>query len=188
MENTTEFVLPVLGKPEKPKKQPKKQPKQILEERARLPRTNRTIKCAFCASEKILNPDQYQALFDYWGNEEKIEREFMCKECEVSQKENPILFWAQHGELFINLTKKIRAAFEIYNASIRTNEHIIVLQNMVNSFLIECTIDTRLAEYGTEPAANGFTVKTLKLNNMPFIGTVTLHPYDQPSNRVKFNQ
>lgn len=187
MENITDFVLPVLDKPEKQKKQ-KKQPKQILEERPRLPRTNRTIKCAFCSSEKILNPDQYQGLFDYWGNEEKIEREFMCKDCDVAQKENPILFGAKHGELFINLTKKIRAAFEVFNSSTRTNEHIVALQNMVNSFLSEVKIDTRSAEYGTEPAPNGFIVKTLKLNNMPFIGTITLHPYEQPINRIRFNQ
>ena len=185
MENTTEFVLPVIEKTKRQKKQP---PKQILEERPRLPRTNRTIKCAFCASEKILNPDQYQSLFDYWGNEEKIEREFMCKDCDVAMKDNPILFWAKHSELLPALARKIRAAFEVFNSSIRDNENTVVLQNMVNSFLGEVKIDTRLAEYGTEPAANGFTVKTLKLNNMHFIGTVTLYPYEQPSNRIRFNQ
>jgi hypothetical protein len=185
MENTTDFVLPVIEKTRKPKKQP---PKQILEERPRLPRTNRTIKCAFCASEKILNPDQYQALFDYWGNEEKIEREFMCKDCDVAMKDNPILFWAKYSELLPALARKIRAAFEVFNSSTKGNENTVVLQNMVNSFLGEVKIDTRLAEYGTEPAPNGFTVKNLKLNNMPFIGTVTLYPYEQPSNRIRFNQ
>jgi len=183
LENTTEFVVPEM---KQRKRKEKKEPKQILEERPRLTRTNRTIPCAFCATEKILNPDQYQARFDYWGDEEKLAREFMCKDCEVSMKENQFKFWAKHGELFQTLTRKIKAAFEVFNASNRGNPETVTLQNMVNSFLGEAFIDPRTVEYGTEPAARGFLVKTLKLRNLPFIGTLTLQPYESVNNRLKF--
>lgn len=184
MENTNEFIVPeTITKPRKKKE--KIEPKQILEERPRLTRTNRTIPCAYCSTEKILNPDQYQSMFDYWGNEEKIAREFMCKDCEVSMKENPIKFWAKHGELLPTLTRKVRAAFEVFNSSARGNNEIVTLQNMINSFLGEVFIDPRLAEYGTEPAARGFLVKTLKLKTLPFIGNITIQPYESSNNRFK---
>jgi len=57
---------------------------------------------------------------------------------------------------------------------------------MVNSFLGEAFIDPRTVEYGTEPAARGFLVKTLKLRNLPFIGTLTLQPYESVNSRLKF--
>jgi len=188
MEKTNEFILPDMSKIKKKKIKPATEPtKLIVEERERLPRTNRTIKCAFCSTEKILNPDQYQSLYDYWGNEDKIQREFMCKDCDIEQKTNPVLFGMKYSELLPTLTRKIRAAFEVYNASNKDNADIVALQNMVNAFLGECHIDTRSAEYGTEPAPRGFTVKTLKLNHFPFIGNITLYPYETTQNRVRFN-
>ena len=161
--------------------------KEIIDERPRLPRTNRTIKCAYCGTEKILNPDQYQALYDYWGSEDKISREFMCKDCEMDAKHNPFKFWAKYGEAFQTLSRKIRAAFEVFNSSLKNNEDIIALQNMINSFLNENYIDIKNVEYGTEPAPNNkFTVKTLKLKTIPFIGTLTIQPYETTNNRLNF--
>ena len=188
-ENTTDFVVPEMETVKKRKT--KQQTKQILEERPRLPRTNRTIPCAFCTTDKILNPDQYQALLDYWGNEEKIAREFMCKDCEVAMKDNPFKFWARHGDLLHALTRKLRAAFEVFNATNRGTSDVISLQNMVNSFLGEAFINNSLVEYITEPQPipqnpRAFFVKALKIRNMPFIGTTTLQPYEPVNSRLKF--
>lgn len=188
MENTSEFIVPIIANKKAKKVAVKKPTKEIIEERARLPRTNRTIPCVFCHQEKTLNPDQYQARYDYWGDEDKLQREFQCKECEMLAKANPVRFGLEHGELLLNLTRKIRAAFEVFNASSRGNDDVIALQNMVNSFLSEVHIDTRSAVYGTEPfGQNQITAKTLKINNIPFVGTITLQPYEHTEYRVKFN-
>jgi hypothetical protein len=187
MENITTFIVPDIANTKAKKVAKKKPTKEIIEERARLPRTNRTIPCAFCHQDKTLNPDQYQARYDFWGDEDKLQREFQCKECDMSAKTNPVRFWLEHSELLYLLTRKVRAAFEVFNASSRGNDDVVALQNMVNSFLSEVHIDPRLAVYGTEPfAQNKITVKTLKLNNIPFVGTITLQPYENTEHRIKF--
>ena len=69
-----------------------------------LSKVNRPMNCIFCETERILNPQQYQAYYDYWGDEDKIKRNFVCKPCEVKQNDNPFLFWLTNHEMVKRLT------------------------------------------------------------------------------------
>ena len=85
MENIKSIILPDF---KAKKTRSKKEPTKILIEKESLSRTNRTLICKYCESDRILNPDQYQSLFDLHGSEEKVNEEFQCKPCEMNMKNN----------------------------------------------------------------------------------------------------
>lgn len=174
MENINTIDLPVLQK-----KPGRKQKNKIIEKEV-LPRTNRDLSCIYCESEKILNPDQYQALFDLYGSEEKIKDEFYCKPCEMQMKKNPFSFWTIYSDHYKNLIKNLRTAFDIYKTSSRSLADANALQNMSLSFLKECKIKEPNFEFiikDTVPV--GMWIKSV-----PFVGDVKLDVYETKSNRI----
>jgi hypothetical protein len=189
MENKTDIQLPDLPKiKEKPTQAKKTAAKKatLLEERERLPRSNRTIKCAYCSVEKILNPDQYQAYYDFLGSEEKIEREFMCKDCEMESKRNPIKFWYKHGELLQEMSKHIRIAFDMFNRSSKGNAEFNSMRSMVLFHTKEALIDDTNVEFVARQLPNGFPeFHSLKLHKIPHVGTLTIKAYEDKKNRIE---
>lgn len=191
MENTTDIKIPEGFTPPpvedttvKPKFNPinnlkggkKLKENEIMDERPRLPRTNRTVKCIFCDEEKILNPDQYQSYYDYWGDEDKIVKNFSCKPCEMKQKENPIKFWYLNSNESKRLVRNIKTAFDLYRASEKRKEDILVLQRMCDHFLaVESFCDRRVFEF----VAENQLPEAIKIKNIPLVGDIILKPYDE---------
>jgi hypothetical protein len=181
--------------PEIPPIQQEYDPEQIIEEhrpkhnpadnlkkyreKKKLSKVNRELDCPFCGEKRILNPNQYQSYYDYWGDEDKIKRNFICKPCEVKQNENPFLFWLQHHESTRKANRALKAVFELYKSSRRTQEDILALQNMTVNVMSEYKIDPTNIEFITEnnlPTA-------IRIKHMPFVGTFEFKPY----NEVKIN-
>jgi hypothetical protein len=178
MENVENFVFPV-PETKVPEEKKKKVTKQIEDKRLRLPRTNRTVKCIFCKEDRILNPDQYQAYFDYWGNEDKIEREFVCKPCDVKQKENPIKFWVLHSN-HDKLIHGLRTACDIYKNSGKSQSDVLNLQTMVTHYFNDVNIIGTNFEFILEnqlPVAFKVTVPFVKER-------FQLNPYATTENRI----
>jgi len=177
MENTDSIILPDF---EAKKTRPKKEPKKVLVEKETLPRTNRTVVCKFCESDRILNPDQYQSLFDLHGSEEKVSEEFFCKPCEMSMKNNPFLFWVIYGEPLQILSKNLKTSFDIYKTSSRSREDAVALQNMSISFMKEAKIlDPNFEFIIIDQIPVG-----MKIKNFPFVGTVILNVYESRKQRI----
>lgn len=192
MENITELELPDFTKIAESKKtankptKATKATKTIVAERDRLPRTNRTVVCAYCGADKILNPDQYQAYYDYWGTEEKINREFMCKDCEVDMKANPIRFWYKHGEILQTLSRHIKVSFDIFNKSSKGNQEFNSMRSMVLFYTKEAMVDDANVEFVARQMQNNLPeFHTLKLHKIPHVGTITLKPYENTKNRIE---
>lgn len=144
-------------------------------DKKKLAKVNRNVTCIFCATERILNPEQYQAYFDYWGDEEKIKRNFVCQPCDTKQSENPFAFWVTHHEKTRKLTKGLKAIFEVYRASNKTDIDVKSLQDMTVHLLGEYQITGNNMEFIIEnqlPAG-------VKIRNMPFVGTIELKPYNE---------
>jgi hypothetical protein len=181
MENKTNIELPDFSKVEE-----KKSSKVSNSTSKKLPRRNRTIKCAYCGAEKILNPDQYQAYYDFLGSEEKIEREFMCKECEMESKRNPIKFWYKHGELLHDMCKHIRIAFDMFNRSSKGNTEFNSMRSMVLFHTKEAQVDDTNVEFVARQLPNNFPeFHSLKIHKIPHVGTITLKPYDEKKSRIE---
>jgi hypothetical protein len=177
MENIENIMLPDF-KAEKPRS--KKQPKKILVEKESLPRLNRTVLCKFCQNDRILNPDQFQNLFDLHGSEEKVNEEFFCKPCDMNMKHNPFLFWAMHGELLHVLSKNIKTVFDIYKTSSRSPADALALQNMSVSFLKEC----KISDLNYEFIIMDQIPVGLKIKNFPFVGNIVLNVYENKKQRI----
>jgi hypothetical protein len=177
MENIENIELPDF-KAEKPRS--KKQPKKIMVEKESLPRLNRTVFCKFCQNDRILNPDQYQNLFDLHGSEEKVNEEFFCKPCDMNMKHNPFLFWAMHGEPLHVLSKNIKNVFDIYKTSSRTPADALALQNMSVAFLKEC----RISDPNYEFIIMDQVPVGLKIKNFPFVGNIVLNVYENKKQRI----
>lgn len=174
MEDTNKINLPDLSKKSKAKKQ------KNTEQKETLPRTNREINCIYCENQKILNPDQYQALFDLHGSEQKVNEEFFCKPCEMQMRNNPFKFWTIYGEQFKTLIKNLKTTFEIYKSSSHSLEDATALQNMATSFLKECKIKEPNFEFIiTDRNPVGMTIKSV-----PFVGDVVLNVYESKNNRI----
>lgn len=160
--------------------------KVLTEERARLPRTNRTVECAYCSESKILNPDQYQSYFDYWGSEEKIAKEFMCKDCEIQMKANPIKFWYLHGEPLQDLSRHIKVAFELFNKSSKGNQEFNSMRSMVLFHTKDVGFDESNVEFVARQLNNNLPeFHSLKLHKIPHVGSITLKPYENTKNRIE---
>ena len=140
-----------------------------------LSKVNRPMNCIFCETERILNPQQYQAYYDYWGDEDKIKRNFVCKPCEVKQNDNPFLFWLTNHEMVKRLNRGLKATFEVYKSSGRSTEDVLALQNMTTNFLQQNKIDSANMEFILE---NQLPV-AIKIKNMPFVGTFEFRPYTE---------
>lgn len=160
------------------KTKPKKEPKKVLVEKEQLSRVNRNITCNYCETEKILNPDQYQARYDIYGDEETLKSEFMCKNCEMEMKRNPIAFWTIHGEIFHTLSKNIKNIFDSFKNSNKGPTDVLNLQNFTTKHLFENSIHQ--FEFVIK---EGLPI-SLKIKQMPFVGTVTLNVYEQRKNRI----
>lgn len=173
MENIQDIIIPGFPIQVEEEVKEKKKVKKILDVRERLPRTNREIKCIFCEQEKILNPDQYQAYYDYWGSEEKVEKEFFCKPCDVLMKENPIKFWFLKDSRILKLMKNLRTAFDLYRISSRGPNDAVTLQTMSVGFLKECNISDNNFEFIIQ---NQLPV-AMKIKNIPFVGDLQLNVY-----------
>jgi hypothetical protein len=171
----------------KTQKSAKKNTKPILtEERERLPRSNRTIVCPYCGNDKTLNPDQYQAYYDFLGSEEKIEREFICKDCEMESKRNPIKFWYKHGELLQDMARHTKIAFDLFNKSSKGNEEFNSMRSMVLFHTKEAQFDDSDVEFVARQLNNGFPeFHTLKLHKIPHVGTISIKPYEDKKNRIE---
>jgi len=184
MEPTTEFVIPTITpKPEllletggdnTPSKSKKTKDKD------KLARINRQVRCIHCDSIRILNPDQYEAYFAYWGNEDKINRNFVCQPCDSAKKENPFKFWLKYSEQTKKLLKTLRATFELYKSSTRGAAEQTALYTMINNALGEYRlyngtdfpINCQLINSNMLPI--GITIYTF-----PFVDkTVELRPYE----------
>lgn len=179
MENIKSIILPDF---KAKKTRSKKEPTKILVEKESLPRTNRTLVCKFCESDRILNPDQYQSLFDLHGSEEKVNEEFQCKPCEMSMKNNPFFFWAMYGEHLHILSKNLKTAFDIYKTSSKSSTDAVAMQNMSTSFLKECKI--------LDPNFEFIIIDKLpvgmKIKNFPFVGNIILNVYENKKQRIIF--
>lgn len=178
MENIDSIILPDLA----PKKRPKKEPEKILVEKQTLSRVNRTIACRYCEEEKILNPDQYQALFDLHEDEEKIKEEFFCKSCDVKMRKNPYEFWARKGDSLHELSKSLRNVFEAFKISQKTQNDVFVLQNSCAGILSQSKISPDNVEF-TIDSGNPIS---LKIKNFPFIGEVVINVYEPKASRILF--
>ncbi len=161
-----------------------KPPKKVLVEKETLSRVNRTVICPYCESEKILNPDQYQILFDYHGTEQAVLDEFMCKACEMDMKRNPIKFWAIYGEPLQILSKNLKSAFDQYKNSSRGEPDAVNMQVSCSAFLKEFKI--------VEPNFEFIIVDRLpiamKIRHFPCIGNIILRVYEQRKNRIYVEQ
>ena len=189
MEDTTEFNVPnfddnsIIKGEEEPKKKfnpidnlrKRKETKEIMDTRPRLPRTNRTINCIFCEEEKILNPDQYQSYYDYWGDEDKIIKNFSCKPCEMKMKENPIKFWYAHSDSSKKLLRNLKTAFDLFNLSEGNIQDITSLQNMCDHFL---AVESFCSRNNFEFIIEDRKARGMKISNVPLVGTVIYKPYD----------
>lgn len=154
----------------------------LIIEKERLPRTNRLLQCNYCNSNRILNPDQYQSYFDYWLDEEKIQRNFICKPCEMSMQENQFRFYLFHSELTRKLIKEIKAIFEKYRKSRKTNTDV---NNMSYALMVTAGNNKLFVgdfnsncEYIIDPAQR--LIVGLKVKNFPFVGAVEIRPYEKP--------
>jgi hypothetical protein len=177
MENINSIIIPDF---KAKKSRLKKQPQKILVEKQSLSRINRPLNCRYCESEKILNPDQYQNLFDLHGSEEKLKEEFFCKPCEMNMRGNPFLFWSIYGEHFHILSKNLKTVFEIYKTSSKSPSDAIALQTMSFSFLKECKISDNNYEFIIiDKLPIG-----MKIKNIPYVGTIVLNIYENRKNRI----
>ena len=189
MENTTTFQVPegLLTEKKNPldnlkPKKAKKETTEILDTRPRLPRTNRTISCIYCGQERILNPDQYQAYYDYWGDEEKVARNFDCKPCEVARNDNPFKFWFKHSEQTRVTLKTLKAIFEVF----KNTRDVAYLQNMTTTLFAE-KFFLKVDNFN----ANGkFMInyglpQGVEISCVPYVGTVQFLPYEEQE-KIKF--
>ena len=177
MENIDNIILPDF---KAKKTRSKKEPKKVLVEKETLPRTNRTVVCKFCESDRILNPDQYQSLFDLHGSEEKISQEFCCKPCEMHMKNNPFSFWVIYGEHLQVLSKNLKTTFDLYKSSSKSPADAVALQNMSIAFLKE----VKILEPNFEFIVIDHLPVGMKIKNFPFVGTVILNVYENKKQRI----
>lgn len=183
MENTTTILFPT-GPPTIPQasfldetpveESKKKAPKKVLDVKERLMKVNRTVKCIFCDTERILNPDQYQTYFDYWGTEERVDKNFFCKPCDVKMQDNPIKFWFLNGDDLKTLSKNLKACFDLYTRSPRAQNDLLSLQSMSTAFLNAAKIDGSNFEF---IVSNAVPV-AMKIKNIPFVGDLQLNVYE----------
>lgn len=145
-----------------------------------LSKVNRDVKCIFCEESRILNPQQYQAYYDYWGDEDKITRNFICKPCEVKQNDNPFLFWLYNHDMVKRINRGLKATFEVYKSSGRSNDDVVALQNMATNLLQQNKISSDNMEFILE---NHLPV-AIKIKNMPFIGTFEFRPYNEEKIKI----
>ncbi len=199
MEKTETLILPEDFGGEAPKVEKKRNPIEnlkkkkettlIIDERPRLPRTNREVPCIYCGDIRTLNPDQYQSYFDYWGTEEKITRNFECKPCEILRTANPFSFHLIYSEQTRKFIKGLKAIFELYKSSPKGQDDVTSLQNMTNTMAAEYSMFTgdfnSNCEFVIDPEKrlpNG-----LKVKNFPFVGSIEFAPYNSAvSDKIKF--
>lgn len=182
---TESILLPEnLDKPAKKKTANKasKEPKIIVVEKQSLPRVNRTLGCIYCQTEKILNPDQYQKLFDVYESDEKIKEEFYCKPCEMHMKKNPYLFWAKNGEIFHDLAKNLRTVFDQFASSQRSPNDASVLQRSCSEILTRNKISFDNVAFISNATTN--IPESLVIKNLPFVGEVIVKVYESKNNRI----
>lgn len=159
---------------------PKKSGRKRKTENEKLPRTNREITCIYCENIKILNPDQYQDLFDLHKDEEKIKQEFYCKPCEMQMRNNPFKFWTIYGEQYKTLFKNLKTSFELYKNSSHSLEDAASLQKMSINFMKECNIKEPNFEFIIEDRNPvGMIIKSV-----PFVGDVVLNIYESKNSRI----
>lgn len=188
MENTDKISLPAeFSAAPKRKFNPienlrkNKKPIDLTETRERLLRVNRTVKCIHCEEDRILNPDQYQSYFDYWGDEDKILRNFVCKPCEVFMNNDPFKFWVLYGEQYKKLCKHLKAAFEGFRHSSKTPDAELLMTKTIVEVLTDAKLSVNpnlLQNNHLEFIITSGNVLGLKIKNIPFVGTVTITPYD----------
>lgn len=176
---TNTFIIPDLTNPtfitEKSEEVADENLQSKSKEPKKLAKVNRPINCIFCESERILNPKQYQSYFDYWGDEEKIKRNFVCKPCEMLQNENPFSFWLKNHDSVKKVVRALKAVFEVYKGSSKAQEDVVTLQNMTNNVLKDVHVDITKIEFLLE---NRLPV-AVRVKNMPFVGDFEIRPYDE---------
>lgn len=176
MENISSFILPDIKKPEKPKKEPKK----ILDTKERLVRVNREVSCAYCSEQKIINPDQYQLLFDTYGSDDKVAAEYKCKPCQMKERANPVEFGIVHGELLHNLAKDLKEMFDPFNMSFKTQQDFQVLNTILTERLKKEHITSFTILLSRDNLAKGVQIK-----DFPFVGAVNLKIYENRNERIQ---
>lgn len=150
----------------------------------KLSRVNRTIPCSTCDTPKILNPNQYQSRYDYWGSEEKLKKHFICKECDMEMKTNPIKFWYKRGEILQELCKHVKIAFDLFNNSQKAQNDLTAMQNMVLFHTNQMFLETTNVEFVARMNDNLPEFHALKLHKIPNVGTITLKVYENKTDRI----
>lgn len=178
MENILSIVLPDFGKEKKTAK-PKKPPTVVTVEKSILSKINRTVTCKYCENQRILNPDQYQSLFEEHGSEEVLNEEFMCKPCYMNMKRNPIKFWTIFGESYQTLSKNLKYVFEAFKSSPQNNADVVTLQAESARVLKECGIIDNYEFVIHDKLPVAITIKSA-----PFVGIISLRVYEQKKNRI----
>jgi len=177
MENIEKIVIPSI-----PKKEKNESKKTVLVEKESLPRKNRTITCRYCQVDKILNPNQYQTLFDACGSDEqRVTEEFMCKACEMSMKRNPFLFWSNYGDAFSGIIKDVKSIFDTFRNSRREVSDAVNLQNSSVSVLQGYKIpDSNFEFIVVEGLPSG-----IRIRNVPFVGSISLNVYKTGKEKIE---
>lgn len=189
MENIDDLILPESIKKPKKTTRKKSKPKTIKTDKTVLARTNREVPCAYCQETRVLNPDQYQRYFDYYGSEDKLKKEFVCKSCDMAMQDDPHTFWAKHSlgsKSFASLGKEIKDIIDMFKGSSRTPQDLQVFNRQVSDKVTEYHIKPENLEFVIDRASN--LPIMLKISNLPFIGKITLKPYETKDNRIEIHE
>lgn len=184
MEDTTKFNIPdfeVSPEGDQPASiTEKKTPNKKEKVPNKLPRMNRTVNCIHCSAARILNPDQYESYYSYWGDEDKILRNFVCQPCDSLRKDNPFKFWLMYSPLVLKTIRSLRTTFELYKSSSRSAEDQNSLYVMTNNILGQGNLYC-----GTDFPSNcsliteNFLPVGVRLKKFPFVQEeIEFRPYD----------
>jgi hypothetical protein len=97
---------------------------------------NRFLTCIHTGKEIAVYPERYEALYNIYGSEEEVAKNFLSKEAEVFKRENPVQYALLHSKRVIAL--RARLAEFIYafnNIPVPTSQDVLKLQSQVSSTL-----------------------------------------------------
>lgn len=147
-----------------------------------LKKKNRTLKCKITGRDIIVKPDKYERLFKYYGDEDKIKKNFISYSVEKEAREPTFKFWFENCSEMKYFKSRIIKILETFKISKRTQNDVLDLQTQSSHLCNSSGVDFSSIEFIQSDDSKGRYLQGIIIKNIPFIKTYKITINEKTTN------
>ena len=137
----------------------------------KISRKNRVLECVTTGREITVKPDRYLKLVNFFGDDKKVQKNFISYHVEMEARKPTLHFWFSNCLEMKRFKQNILTILTNYYDSDRKQDKLITLQKESFELFDSVNIKRNQVEFIQSSDETGRFVSGIKIVNIPFLNT-----------------